>query len=209
MGMACYRVQWATLRSHRSRDDAIGRDRPGNGNGNCADSRTRRGFGVCSQEWVARCFQSPVLQGSVLGDNVSGVLRVARMKRRLNRVGTRNSVEQARRSAPITARQRNVLPRPMAIGSSRSPCEGRHAERVGNRVVPLPSPRLRRQQTRPSRPRAKDTIRMLFAVATPMHMIAPVSAGTDSVVPVVNNIPNNAGDGVGSARMITNGSSQD
>ena len=36
--------------------------------------------------------------------------------------------------------------------------------------------------------RAKLTTRMLFAVATPMHMIAPVSAGTDNVVPVTNNI---------------------
>ena len=29
---------------------------------------------------------------------------------------------------------------------------------------------------------------MQFAVATPMHMMAPVSAGTDSVVPVMNSI---------------------
>ena len=38
------------------------------------------------------------------------------------------------------------------------------------------------------RPRAKLTIRMLFAVATPMHMMAPVSAGTLSVVPVISSI---------------------
>ena len=36
--------------------------------------------------------------------------------------------------------------------------------------------------------RAKLTTRMEFAVATPMHMIAPVSAGTDSGVPVANSI---------------------
>ena len=29
---------------------------------------------------------------------------------------------------------------------------------------------------------------MQFAVAMPMHMMAPVSAGTDSVVPVMNSI---------------------
>src|SRR5580704_5607454 len=38
------------------------------------------------------------------------------------------------------------------------------------------------------RSRAKLTTRMLFAVATPIHMIAPVSAGTLNVVPVMNSI---------------------
>ena len=33
---------------------------------------------------------------------------------------------------------------------------------------------------------AKATTRMLFAVATPMHMMAPISAGTLSVVRVTN-----------------------
>ena len=36
--------------------------------------------------------------------------------------------------------------------------------------------------------RAKDTIRMLLAVATPMHMIAPVSDGTLRVVWVKSKI---------------------
>jgi len=36
--------------------------------------------------------------------------------------------------------------------------------------------------------RAKDTIRILFAVATPMHMIAPVSDGTLSVVRVSSSV---------------------
>ena len=36
--------------------------------------------------------------------------------------------------------------------------------------------------------RAKLTTRMLFAVATPMHMIAPVRAGTDRLVWVGNSI---------------------
>jgi len=35
---------------------------------------------------------------------------------------------------------------------------------------------------------AKVTIRMLLAVATPMHMMAPIREGTLSVVPVTNNI---------------------
>ena len=38
------------------------------------------------------------------------------------------------------------------------------------------------------RSRAKLTTRMLLAVATPMHMMAPVNAGTLKVVPVTNSI---------------------
>ena len=51
--------------------------------------------------------------------------------------------------------------------------------------------------------------RTLFAVATPMHMMAPVSAGTDSVVPVANSIHTMPASAAGSAVMITNGSAQD
>ena len=59
------------------------------------------------------------------------------------------------------------------------------------------------------RSRAKLMTRMLFAVATPMHMIAPVSAGTDKVVPVTNSIQTMPAKAAGSAMMIMNGSSQD
>src|SRR6266850_2083242 len=48
-----------------------------------------------------------------------------------------------------------------------------------------------------------------LAVATPMHMMAPVSAGTDSVVWVVNSIQTMPASAAGSAVMITNGSDQD
>ncbi len=40
---------------------------------------------------------------------------------------------------------------------------------------------------------AKVTTRMLLAVATPMHMIAPISAGTLSVVWVRNRIQHDSG----------------
>ena len=53
------------------------------------------------------------------------------------------------------------------------------------------------------------TIRMLLAVATPMHMIAPMRAGTLRVVCVANRktiMPANA---AGNAVMMMNGSSQD
>ncbi len=56
---------------------------------------------------------------------------------------------------------------------------------------------------------AKLTTRMLFAVATPIHMMDPVSAGTLTVVCVMNKnhtIPANA---AGSAEIIMNGSSHD
>ena len=51
--------------------------------------------------------------------------------------------------------------------------------------------------------------RIEFAVATPMHMIAPVSAGTDSVVWVKNSIQTMPASAVGSASTMTKGSNQD
>ena len=60
-----------------------------------------------------------------------------------------------------------------------------------------------------SRSRAKLMTRTLLAVATPMHMMAPVSAGTDSVVAVANSIQTMPASAAGSAVMITNGSVQD
>ncbi len=57
--------------------------------------------------------------------------------------------------------------------------------------------------------RAKLITSTLFAVATPMHMIAPVRAGTDSVVCVANSIQTMPASAAGSAVMITNGSLHD
>ena len=59
------------------------------------------------------------------------------------------------------------------------------------------------------RSRAKLITRMLLAVATPMHMIAPVSGGTESVVPVANSIQTMPANAVGSAMTMTNGSIHD
>ena len=50
---------------------------------------------------------------------------------------------------------------------------------------------------------------MLFAVATPMHMIDPVSAGTLIVVWVTKSIQTIPASAAGSAEMMMNGSSQD
>ena len=49
----------------------------------------------------------------------------------------------------------------------------------------------------------------LFAVATPMHMIAPMSAGTLNVVPVVKRIHKIPARATGRAVMMIKGSLQD
>ena len=56
---------------------------------------------------------------------------------------------------------------------------------------------------------AKLTTRMLFAVATPTHMMAPVRAGTLSVVPVRNSIQTIPASAAGNAEMMMKGSVQD
>ena len=57
--------------------------------------------------------------------------------------------------------------------------------------------------------RAKLTRRTLFAVAIPMHMIAPVRAGMERVVPVTNSIQTMPASAPGRAVMMMNGSSHD
>ena len=57
--------------------------------------------------------------------------------------------------------------------------------------------------------RAKLITRTLFAVATPMHMMAPVRAGTLTVVWVKNSIHTMPAKAAGRAVMMINGSSID
>ena len=59
------------------------------------------------------------------------------------------------------------------------------------------------------RSRANETIRMELAVATPMHITAPVSDGTLSVVRVSSSIQQMPASAPGSAVMMMKGSSQD
>ena len=56
---------------------------------------------------------------------------------------------------------------------------------------------------------ANATTRMLFAVATPMHMIAPVSDGTLIVVCDTNSIQTMPASAAGRAEMMISGSSHD
>ena len=78
-----------------------------------------------------------------------------------------------------------------------------------NRVKPASIAAVTASAPSASRSRAKLTTRMLFAVATPMHMIAPVNAGTESVVRVTNSIHTMPAKAAGNALTMTNGSSQD
>ncbi len=50
---------------------------------------------------------------------------------------------------------------------------------------------------------------MELAVATPMHMMAPMRAGTESVVPVVKRKSTMPASAAGRAVMMMKGSSQD
>ncbi len=74
-----------------------------------------------------------------------------------------------------------------------------------------PASRAALTGSRPSfmRWRANETIKMLLAVATPIVMIAPVSAGTLKVVAVRNNVQQIPASAAGRALMMMNASTQD
>ena len=59
------------------------------------------------------------------------------------------------------------------------------------------------------RSRANETSRIEFAVATPMHMTAPVSDGTLSVVRVISRNQQIPASAPGNAVMMMKGSSHD
>ena len=98
--------------------------------------------------------------------------------------------EQARRSRRGRAERSARRPRPARAPSAAMPMIIASAviSTGRKRTWPASSAALIASPCSASRSRAKLTTRIEFAVATPMHMIAPVSAGTDSVVPVTNSI---------------------
>ena len=115
---------------------------------------------------------------------------------------------------PITARPSGAFcsppsPRPSAIGvmpmimASAVISTGRKRTNPASSAAAVASP------SSASRSRAKLITSTELAVATPMHMIAPVSAGTDSVVPVVNSIQTMPASAAGRAVMMTKGSLHD
>ena len=118
--------------------------------------------------------------------------------------------EGSKKRPPITARPSGAFcPGSIAIGAM--PMIMANAVMITglNRVAPASSAAVSASLPSESCSRAKLTTRMLLAVATPMHMIAPVSAGTDRVVWVRNSIQTMPASAAGSAMMITKGSIQD
>ena len=78
-----------------------------------------------------------------------------------------------------------------------------------NRVAPASSAAASGDSPASSRSVANDTTKILLAVATPIVMMAPVNAGTLSVVPLKNSIQAIPAKAAGSAIMMISGSIQD
>ena len=78
-----------------------------------------------------------------------------------------------------------------------------------NRVKPASMAAVSASPCSASRSLAKDTTRMLLAVATPTDMMAPIRAGTLSVVHVKNSMSTIPASAAGSALTMMKGSSQD
>ena len=109
--------------------------------------------------------------------------------------GTKNSVATVaeHQAADHRAAERRVLLAAFAEPERHRHHADDHRERGHQHRPEAREARVERRLRRATRRGAsssfaKLTTRMLFAVATPMHMIAPVSAGTLSVVCVRNSI---------------------
>ena len=130
-------------------------------------------------------------------------------------MGTTNSVVTvAKIRPPITARPSGAFcsppsPIPSAIGSM--PRIMAVAVISTGRILAYPAESIaaRAVGTRARSPLANVTMRILLAVATPMHIMAPISEGTLSVVPVTNSIHRMPAIAPGSAVRMMNGSSHD
>ena len=123
-----------------------------------------------------------------------------------NTAGTKNSVATVadRQPADDRAAERRVLLAAFAEAERHrhhadDHRERRHQHRTEPREARVERRGQRRAARAPASSFAKLTTRMLFAVATPMHMIAPVSAGTLIVVCVTNSIQTMPASAPGSA----------
>src|SRR5215472_368733 len=133
----------------------------------------------------------------------------------LNTTGTKNKVATvAKINPPMTARPRGAFcsppsPIPSAIGTM--PMIMASAVINTGRIRVYPASRAASQALCPSRmrSRAKEITRMLFAVATPMHITAPVSDGTLRVVCVSRRIQMIPASAPSSPVIMIKGSSQD
>ena len=141
--------------------------------------------------------------------------QLAQARSTLKKVGTNNSVETvAKRRPPITARPRGAFcsppsPSPKAIGNMPMIIANAVIKTGRKRIKPASSAAEIESLPCSICSVAKLTTRMLFAVATPIHMIVPISAGTLNLVCVMKRnhaIPAKA---AGKAEIMMKGSSQD
>ena len=101
----------------------------------------------------------------------------------------------AKTSPPITARPSGAFCSALsAIGAMPMIMASAVMSTGRKRVNPASIAAVAASAPSASRSRAKLTTRMLLAVATPMHMIAPVNAGTDKVVRGDKQHPDDAGE---------------
>src|SRR5580692_13532 len=134
---------------------------------------------------------------------------------RANTAGTKTSVAiVAHNRPPMTARPRGAFcsppsPRPRAIGSMPIIMASAVMMTGLNRVVPASRAAFTASPWTSSLSLAKETTRMLLAVATPTHISAPMSAGTLSVVWVKKSMSTMPAMAAGRAVMMMKGSSQD
>src|SRR3989442_1398133 len=134
---------------------------------------------------------------------------------RANTDGTNTRVATvAHRRPPMTARPSGAFcsppsPNPSAMGTMPVIMASAVIRTGRNRVKPASTAAVVASPCSPSRPLAKDPRRMLFAVATPMLMMAPIRAGTLSVVSVRNRQMTIPARAAGSAVMMMKGSKQD
>ena len=130
-------------------------------------------------------------------------------------IGTMNSVVTvAPNSPPMTARPSGAFcsppsPRLRAIGSMPSIMADAVIRTGRIRAYPADSIASRASGTAVRSSFANVTSRMLFAVATPIDMMEPISDGTLNVVSVTNNVHRMPAIAPGSAVRIMNGSSHD
>src|ERR1700722_5893402 len=129
--------------------------------------------------------------------------------------GTKNNVETvANNRPPMTARPKGAFcsapsPHPKAMGIMPMIMASAVINTGLMRVAPASRAALTGSKPSFMRWRAKDTIKMLLAVATPMVMMAPVNAGTLKVVAVRNSIQQIPASAAGKAVMMMKASIQD
>ena len=132
-----------------------------------------------------------------------------------NTLGTKNNVATvANNNPPITARPNGAFcsppsPKPSAIGTMPMIMASAVISTGRMRVYPASIAACKAGTPISMRSRANETIRIEFAVATPMHITAPVSDGTLSVVRVTSRNQQIPASAPGSAVIIMNGSSHD